>query len=165
MLHNASMSIKKALSALIHGNAFHTLPEEDVLKVYIVTWNMNGTVPSGGLDSLLGDPESFESSRIHGCHLIAIGRLRDNPGTQECEKSIEQSMIFKSTKQWESILINRFKGFTLLRSEVLVAMQLSVFVKNEHFQHVKGYTALSPGVCSASLGTGGYGMGNKGSPA
>jgi hypothetical protein len=98
----------------------------DELKMFIVTWNMNGRLPDSSLDSLFGDPESELSERRYGdCHLVVIG-------TQECEKSIEKSMIFPSKhKEWDSVLDVYFKDFVRVKTDSLVALHLIIFVRKE----------------------------------
>jgi hypothetical protein len=65
-------------------------------------------------------------------------------------------MVFKSDRKWENNLKQHFRGYTLIRHEVLVGMQLSLFVKTE-------YTRYISDIHSSKIGTGIGNLGNKGS--
>jgi hypothetical protein len=94
------------------------------LRIYIVTWNMNGSLPQN-VNALFGDPSCPISRRPYGdCHLVVIG-------TQECEKSIEKSVLFGSQRKWDTLLDSYFSGFVRVKSDTLVAMHLVIFVRKE----------------------------------
>ncbi|RKO92534.1 hypothetical protein BDK51DRAFT_41166, partial [Blyttiomyces helicus] len=101
-------------------------PKFEVLRVGIVTWNMNGRLPTADLVPLLGD--STRPAPFAGCHLLAIG-------TQECLASIERSMLFRSKEEWEKRLVECVGDrYILVRAETLVAVHLAVFVL-KGFEH------------------------------
>lgn len=86
-------------------------------------------------------------------HIVAIG-------TQECERSIEKSVLYPSKEVWESYLCEYLQArYSVIKSETMAAIHLVVFVKNE----------LAPFVSivkSASVATGiGNVVGNKGAVA
>jgi hypothetical protein len=114
------------------------------LKIYIVTWNMNGRIPNGSLESLFGP------NKYRDCQLIVIG-------TQECEKSIEKSVLFPSRhKEWDSKLDGYFPDFVRVKTDSLVAIHMSIFVRKEfkNFVHHSFSARLATGVGNV--------IGNKG---
>jgi hypothetical protein len=86
---------------------------------------MNGSLPHQ-VNGLFGDPLSPISKRPYGdCHLVVIG-------TQECEKSIEKSVLFGSQRKWDTLLDSHFSSnFVRVKSDTLVAMHLVIFVRKE----------------------------------
>ena len=62
--------------------------ESQQLKVLVVTWNLQGTLPNGDLSQLL-------KATKH--HIIAIG-------TQECQRSIPASVFISSKQKWEKMI-------------------------------------------------------------
>lgn len=67
----------------------------------------------------------FAETNDIGPHIIAIG-------TQECERSIEKSVVYPSKELWEAFLMEYLSArYELLRSETMAAIHLAVFVIRE----------------------------------
>ncbi|KAJ3297487.1 inositol polyphosphate 5-phosphatase [Borealophlyctis nickersoniae] len=133
--------------------------EKQNVRVYIVTWNMNGRpltsvvqkLPTADLSSFLSDLAHPERTPpFDGCHFIAIG-------TQECLTSIQKSMAFPSKVEWEKLLLEHLGDkYDLIGTETLVGTHLAVFVWKPYRLSVKR-------VDSHRVATGiGQVLGNKG---
>jgi Fe-S oxidoreductase len=108
------------------------LLESKKLRIYVITWNMNGRLPINNLDALLGNPKApIADKKYSSCHLVAIC-------TQECENSIEKSVLFSSSKQgWEKLLDNHFgANFEQVKIDSLVAMHIAVYVRKEFRNYI-----------------------------
>lgn len=66
------------LKRLADGRRYRDVADEIALSIMIVTWNLMGTLPPmESLEKVLS-PERLKHE------LIAIGKEKINPGTQEC---------------------------------------------------------------------------------
>jgi hypothetical protein len=133
------------------GKLFVHKSREDIsienLRIYVVTWNMGGKIPDINITPLINP--GVESDP----HLIVIG-------TQECQNSIERSLILTSKEEWESMLKYDIGAMYFLAcSEVLNGIHLAVFVK-------KSISSQILQVKSTKIATGvGNIIGNKGATA
>lgn len=93
-----------------------TTSSSPALRLRIITWNLQGKKAPTRLHSLFF-PGSFD--------LIAVG-------TQECERSIEQSVLYSSHKRWESVLSSNLgDDFSLVAAHTLMATHIAVFARKE----------------------------------
>ena len=121
------------------------------LRLYIITWNMNGTIPTCSLETILGNP-SWPSPKqpYHNCHLIIIN-------TQECEKSLEKAVIFSSHKLWESMIQFHIGiGYEHVVSQAMVGLHTAIYVMKGF-----GHCVSQPMMASLATGAGNI-VGNKG---
>lgn len=113
------------------------------LRIYAVTWNMHGKLPSE-LGRLLP---------VHPAPHIYI------VASQECMRSISKSLVVQSKEQWEQRLARALSpDYVMLRSHTMVAIHLAVFI----------HTSLRPlvsAIRSSDIGTGWAKQGNKGAVA
>lgn len=84
-----------------------------------ITWNMHGLTPSyKEIENLLSPHKGFD--------IYAIG-------SEECLRSIFQSLFFSDKSSWERQLRDYFgKKYTMVSSVTLSAIHLIVFIKSEH---------------------------------
>lgn len=81
--------------------------------------------PPADLAPFLQRSVPFADNNQIGPHIIAIG-------TQECERSIEKSVVYPSKELWEAFLCDFLSArYELLRSETMAAIHLAVFVLRE----------------------------------
>ena len=86
------------------------------LRVFVGTWNMHGKEPPATLVPWL--PAKVDT---HDMYVI---------GTQEAERSIQQSLLISSKAKWEAALRAHLgDGFVLLSARTLAAIHLAVFVR------------------------------------
>ncbi|KAJ3221239.1 inositol polyphosphate 5-phosphatase [Clydaea vesicula] len=155
-----SISKNAHLSKLFHfqednlhrNRSKEVFSKKESLKVFIGTWNMNGKVPKVNLEGFLKSSKS--------CHLVVIG-------TQESQKSIEQSLIYSNFVKWETLLLHHLnlkkekeaEQYELVKTDFLIALHISVFV-------LKKYKHLVKATDSGKIATGiGNVVGNKGAVA
>jgi len=114
------------------------------IRVLCITWNLMGKSPPKNLDCLLPTTKF---------HLVAIG-------TQECEHSIQASIVFTSKKKWESQLKETMGEFyTMVYAHTLQATHLALFAHSS-------ILSLLSRIKSAAVPTGiGDTLGNKGGVA
>ncbi|KAI8892423.1 Endonuclease/exonuclease/phosphatase [Globomyces pollinis-pini] len=112
---------------------------------------MNGQIPNCSLDALFGDPtKPLDTKKYSDCQIIIIG-------TQECEKSLEKSLIFKSNKSWEQIIDTNFgKHFDRLKTESLMGLHMIILIRKSFRNHVHDEKS-----CRLATGIGNV-IGNKG---
>lgn len=143
-LENAP-KITRSLSNIFNKRRSSTCDKD--LNIYILTWNMNGKIPSCDLTSILGGKE------LSDCHLVVVA-------TQECETSIEKAVLFPSRKKWElSLKALLGSEFERVSFESLMAMNISVFVRRDYMLHVR-----EPKIARLATGIGNL-IGNKGAVA
>lgn len=66
------------------------------------------------------------------CHILAIG-------SQECEKSIEKSLVFPSKEEWERrLLLEVQEDYILIKTETLGATHLAIFTHRSFEKYIKG---------------------------
>ncbi|KAJ3321129.1 hypothetical protein HDV06_004582 [Boothiomyces sp. JEL0866] len=95
---------------------------QDYLCIYVLTFNMNGRLPTDNINLLFGDLCNFK--RFSNSHLVVIG-------TQECEK------MYSSKQQWEQIIDSFLeKEYVKLQSETLIQLHLVVYVKKPFISYV-----------------------------
>ncbi|KAJ3090097.1 inositol polyphosphate 5-phosphatase [Quaeritorhiza haematococci] len=123
---------------------------KDKLRVFIGTWNMNGQTPIQELEHFLSGRHLPDGVP---CHIVVVG-------SQECQRSIERSIVFPSKEEWERGLANVLCGeYSMVRTEVMAAMHVAVFVKRAYKHRVKA-------IDSSRIATGiGNVIGNKGAVA
>eukprot|EP00158_Paraphelidium_tribonemae_P003793 Partr_v1_DN26377_c0_g1_i3_m43410 putative inositol len=86
------------------------------LNIHAITWNMHGESPPLELTFLL------DKSKLSHAQIIIIA-------TQECERSIEKSVIYPSKQLWESALNAHLSPeFEMVKSETMAALNLSIYV-------------------------------------
>ncbi|TPX31596.1 hypothetical protein SmJEL517_g05125 [Synchytrium microbalum] len=119
------------------------------LRIHIGTWNMNGRLPLGHLHDFI--PSTHDRSRMH--HILIIG-------SQECQHSIEKSLVFPSKEEWESTLKSAVgEHYVCVCTQTLAAIHVATFV-------LKPYVHCIKGVESGYLATGfAKVVGNKGATA
>ena len=109
---------------------FTIFPEKDKFKVMVVTWNMNGQIPAEDLNSIFkhasglvveGSGTDLESTQ---CHMVVVG-------TQECSRSIEQSVLFPNKDLWERLLSTYLPGYSIVKAETLTALHAALFVRTD----------------------------------
>lgn len=126
--------------------------KETCLNVLIATWNMNGQVPGANLDQMLGRTmgaeNAVDSDSLY--HIIAVG-------TQECARSIEQSVLLPSKEEWEQELKSYLKdSYEMILAETMTAIHLAVFIH-------KTMVNFASGIKCSKVATGlGNVLGNKG---
>lgn len=113
------------------------------LRIYAVTWNMHGKLPT----------EMGRLLPVHPApHIYVVA-------SQECMRSISKSLVVQSKEQWETRLARTLgSDYVMLRSHTMVAIHLAVFI----------HTSLQPivsAIRSADIGTGWAKQGNKGAVA
>eukprot|EP00033_Pygsuia_biforma_P002371 GCRY01002624.1.p1 GENE.GCRY01002624.1~~GCRY01002624.1.p1 ORF type:complete len:462 (+),score=82.36 GCRY01002624.1:99-1484(+) len=100
-------------------------PEE--LSIFIGTWNMHGKPPPEKLDPFL--PSFFSS-----CHLPHVYAI----GTEECEASIEKSMVFSKKGKWEQKLMELLEeDYVFACAHTLQAIHLALFLRKDIAPHIK----------------------------
>lgn len=113
------------------------------LRIYAITWNMHGKLPT----------EMGRLLPVHPAPHIYI------VASQECMRSISKSLVVQSKEQWETRLARTLgPDYVMLRSHTMVAIHLAVFI----------HTSLQPlvsAIRSADIGTGWAKQGNKGAVA
>lgn len=111
----------------MHGHRSSNTREEKV-SIFIVTWNMNGIYPDIDIHPL------FKKMRLQAeqPHIIVVG-------SQECQTSIEKSIMFPSKDAWERVLKSAIGAdYLMLRTESLMAMHLAVFIKKNITHFIEG---------------------------
>ena len=114
--------------------------ETGKIRVHVSTWNMHAKNPPEDLTVLYNG--------VH--HIFAVG-------SQECEHTIAESIIYRDKSNWER-QVKRALGinFVMLRSHTLQAINLMIFVH-------RSLLPLISNVQSATVATGiGNTLGNKG---
>jgi hypothetical protein len=115
---NIVSTIKQTLSKFWKPSV-EDVSELNDLKVWVGTWNMHGEPPPDELEPLIRRPKDSDSVEYH---ILAIG-------TQECERSIEKSVIYPSKGIWEQKLKSILSPYyVMLKSETLAAIHLCIFV-------------------------------------
>eukprot|EP00743_Colponemidia_sp_Colp-15_P001871 GILK01002039.1.p1 GENE.GILK01002039.1~~GILK01002039.1.p1 ORF type:complete len:477 (+),score=71.87 GILK01002039.1:47-1432(+) len=124
------------------GEALNDSEADGQLRVFCVTWNMHAKPGPDDLTSLL---------RVNIPHHLYV------IGTEECERSIEASIVFQSKAKWEAKLQAALgDGYTLLRAHTLQAIHLCIFIRSDLVSSLHD-------VESAHVATGlGNVLGNKG---
>ena len=117
------------------------------VRLLAVTWNLHGKAPSGlDLGALL------PRSRYH---LYAVG-------TEECERSIEKSVVFTKKKRWEAALVAALgPDYVMLRAHTLQAIHLIVFCHAGVLPLVSavGSSCVATGIADTMGNKGGIGIG------
>ncbi|KAJ3254954.1 hypothetical protein HK103_006751 [Boothiomyces macroporosus] len=92
------------------------------LCIFILTFNMNGRLPTDNLDLFFGELVNFK--RFSNSHLVVVA-------SQECEK------MYNSKQQWEQIIdMYLEKEYVKLQAETLVQLNLVVYVKKQYISYV-----------------------------
>ncbi len=93
---------------------------------------MNGKIPSDDIRPI------FEKSRIHATnpeerpHVLIVG-------SQECQTSIERSLVFPSKEEWEAHLkLSVGNEYKFIISETLGAMHMAVYLHTNLAGQLKG---------------------------
>lgn len=109
---------------LIDHDTHIQLVNDCMLRVFVCTWNMQGKIPKDR-DELA----KFIPANVH--HIYCIG-------TQECQRTIEKSVVFRSKQRWEEILSQTFgPQYAMLESHTLMAMHIAIFVRRSLLPHIK----------------------------
>ncbi|TPX44380.1 hypothetical protein SeLEV6574_g04531 [Synchytrium endobioticum] len=121
--------------------------KRDKLRIHIGTWNMNGKLPFGHLNDFI--PSDYHQHQ----HIFIIG-------SQECQHSIEKSLVFSSKEEWEA----RLKAaagdhYVCVCTETLAAIHIAVFVYKPYLRCVAGIEAGHIATGFAQV------VGNKGAAA
>jgi hypothetical protein len=83
---------------------------------------MNGRIPDIDLAPLFAKAGIHHHETQHKPHILVIG-------TQECQRSIERSLVFSSKEEWEKKLTKTIgDGYSMVASETLAAIHLAVFI-------------------------------------
>eukprot|EP00002_Diphylleia_rotans_P032163 TRINITY_DN6732_c0_g1_i2.p1 TRINITY_DN6732_c0_g1~~TRINITY_DN6732_c0_g1_i2.p1 ORF type:complete len:590 (+),score=131.69 TRINITY_DN6732_c0_g1_i2:58-1827(+) len=111
------------------------------ITIFATTWNLYGQLPSSNLAGVI--PRNKY-------HIYAIG-------TQECERSIQKSLVVESKKKWEQVLGGHMgPNYELIQNNTLAAIHLALYAHKSVFPYVKD-------IRSARVATGiGKVLGNKG---
>ncbi|KAH6596206.1 hypothetical protein BASA50_005247 [Batrachochytrium salamandrivorans] len=134
---------------------------EDLLGVFILTWNMHGHLPMNDLSLLFGNsvhatpPVLLRPTTTGGrdkydqCHLIAVA-------TQECQQGVDAA----HKKTWEKMVLEFLqRDYQLVCTDSIGGIHLAVYVKCNVAQLVTSFA-------SSRISTGiGNVWGNKGSVA
>ena len=119
------------------------------------TWNMYGRLPPENLEPFIQRPTPLADGDKVDFHLLVIG-------TQECEKSIERSVIFPSKEVWEKQISSYLEArYTFVQSETMAAIHLAVFILSELKPFLKGvqFGHVATGIGSVIGNKGGVGIG------
>ncbi|KAL0490618.1 phosphatidylinositol phosphatase [Acrasis kona] len=118
--------------------------EQPFLKLYIMTWNMQGKNLPKAEEIKVFMPFSYH-------HMYVFG-------TQECERSIGASMLNPSKQKWEATLIEVMGSkYVMIKSHTMMAIHIVIFVRRE-IQH------LITNITVSNVATGlADSIGNKGS--
>ncbi|KAH3744417.1 p21-activated protein kinase [Pelomyxa schiedti] len=105
-------------SSLITSSPRPAALSQNFIRLFIVTWNMHGQLPSLMEVQQLVSHANLSSN----FHIVAIG-------TQECERSIGASLVFPSKANWENLL-NKALGdqYSFVGSSTLGPMHLALFL-------------------------------------
>lgn len=113
------------------------------IKVYMITWNMQGRSAPKAEDIKLFLP-------LDTHHIYCFS-------TQECERSIEASVINSSKVKWEATLLEVMgRKYSMLKSHTMSALHIAIFIRKE-------LVPLISDVESFNVSTGFANLGNKGS--
>eukprot|EP00164_Ancoracysta_twista_P007400 GFYU01010499.1.p1 GENE.GFYU01010499.1~~GFYU01010499.1.p1 ORF type:complete len:390 (+),score=76.79 GFYU01010499.1:260-1429(+) len=120
------------------------VPHVRKLKVFVGTWNMMGAPPPEDVSEFIA-PRDYD--------VVAIG-------SEECERSIEKSLLIRSKDRWEAKLKERLGDeMVMIRSHNLVAIHLALFIRKDLQTFIRD-------IDSADVATGiGDVIGNKGGVA
>eukprot|EP00276_Gloeochaete_wittrockiana_P003554 CAMPEP_0184658458 /NCGR_PEP_ID=MMETSP0308-20130426/25471_1 /TAXON_ID=38269 /ORGANISM="Gloeochaete witrockiana, Strain SAG 46.84" /LENGTH=566 /DNA_ID=CAMNT_0027097447 /DNA_START=81 /DNA_END=1781 /DNA_ORIENTATION=+ len=122
---------------------------ENILKcrrisIFMLTWNQHGKPPPEPLSAII-PPDSFDMYVI---------------GTEECERTIEQSFLFRSKRRWEALLCDTLgEGCCMIASTDLIAIHICILVRRELLPFI---TAVQCGRVATGIGNV---IGNKGAVA
>lgn len=127
------------------------------LRVWIGTWNMHGKPPPETLEPFIMKPKSLDEDPDVSYHIMAIG-------TQECERSIEKSVIYPSKGLWEQKL-KQYLGdrYTMIDSETMAAIHLCIFVLTPLVTFISDLESavVATGIGNVVGNKGGVGIGFK----
>jgi hypothetical protein len=117
--------------------------QEQHVKIVQITWNMQGKVPPD--TSLL---ETFVTK--NSFHIYCFT-------SQECERSIEKSVLNSSKQKWESVLTEFMQpDYVLLESCTLLALHSIVFIHHKLLPYIstirKGYVACGMELFNSNIG-------------
>ncbi|KAJ8330870.1 hypothetical protein O5D80_000890 [Batrachochytrium dendrobatidis] len=159
-IHQIKRKIVDSVKAHTKGFTDARMPihPENMLRVFVVTWNIHGHLPVGNLATLFGihDPltasqsmQTDSHSKFNECHFVAVS-------TQECQQGVDSTR----KKTWEKMLASFLSSaYTLVCTESIGGIHLTVFVRSD-------VADLVTGVISSRISTGiGNVLGNKGSAA
>jgi hypothetical protein len=121
----------------------------DEWRIFAGTWNMHGKVmclfliahlplknPPSSLSPFLdrcGDLKAGDGSQFH---LVVIG-------TQECQRSIEKSVVMPSKSVWERYLKDYLApDYLMVSSETMAALHIAVFVLRTRRHLIKSINTL-----------------------
>jgi len=98
--------------------------DTQTLRVLVVTWNLFGKKPKGGLEELFNINKTKH-------HIISVG-------TEECLRSISASTFYESKSQWINMLRHALdKDYVMLKSHSMNALHLTVFAHKDIFSLVR----------------------------
>ena len=145
------------------------------LRVFVGTWNLHGTNPDEDLSSWLGSPSASSSSAGASADsgrwptADASSTLRSQGGapdvmaigTQEAERTIQNSFIVPSKAKWMARLEAAIgSGYACVGSQTLCALHIAVFVRTSLLPLVSNVQ-----VAHVANGLGNGTIGNKGAVA
>lgn len=98
--------------------------------------------PPEDLAPFIERPRSYADDPTIPYHFLVVG-------TQECEKSIEKSVLLPSKDRWEKFLQAYLdERYAFVCSETMAAIHVAVFVLKELKDFVKGTSRMFLLVCS-----------------
>ncbi|KAJ1518751.1 inositol polyphosphate 5-phosphatase [Coelomomyces lativittatus] len=106
------------------------------LRVFIGTWNMHGTLPHD-LEGFVPNPPFSKKPSVNWRDFSSMFRLDEGHhvlvfGTQECQKSIQESVLFPSKAEWEKKLKLIYQDhYDMVASETMAALHLCVFIRKK----------------------------------